>query len=97
MFLDFAEDQARRCKQIFLRTWQTRLEEFLRLNERASLPDAGKVAREEADTLARQEYERFAACRRADLEHEAEVDTVRQLEGEVKKLTEAKRPRRKGP
>jgi hypothetical protein len=38
MFLDFAEDQARRRKQIFLQNWQTRLDDFLRLNERAILP-----------------------------------------------------------
>ena len=38
MFLDFAEDQARRRKQIFLRNWQTRLDDFLQLNERAILP-----------------------------------------------------------
>lgn len=42
MFLDFAEDQAKRRKQIFLRTWQSRLEDFLRLNDRAILHDAGK-------------------------------------------------------
>jgi hypothetical protein len=65
MFLDFAEDQARRRRQIFLHTWQTRLDDFLRLNERAILPDAGKVSREQAHAVAELEYERFAACRRA--------------------------------
>jgi hypothetical protein len=80
MFLDFAEDQARRRKQIFLRTWQTRL------NERAILSGAGKVTREQADTHAEQEYERFAARRRARLEDEAEDDTFKQLEDEMKKL-----------
>lgn len=52
MFLDFAEDQARRKKQIFLRDWKTRLDEFLRFNERAVLPDAGVVSREDADRKA---------------------------------------------
>jgi len=37
-----AEDQARRKKQIFLQNWVTRLHDFLNLNERAILPDAGK-------------------------------------------------------
>ena len=94
MFLDFAEDQARRRKQVFLRNWQTRLDDFLRLNERAILPDAGKVRREQADAIAEKEYERFAARRRAQLESEAETDTLRQLEDEVKKLPAAKKPRR---
>jgi hypothetical protein len=97
MFLDFAEDQARRRKQVFLTTWQTRLDDFLRLNERAILPDAGTVTRERADALAEQEYERFAALRRAQLEDEAEADILKQLEDEVKKLPQSKKPRRPKP
>ena len=65
MFLDFAEDQARRRKHIFLHTWRERLDDFLKLNERTILPDAGTVSREQADAIAEQEYERFAARRRA--------------------------------
>jgi len=94
MFLDFAEDQARRRKQIFLHIWQSRLEDFLRLNERAILPDAGKVSREQADAVAEQEYERFAAHRRAQLEAEAEADALRQLEDEMKKRPKPKTTRR---
>jgi hypothetical protein len=94
MFLDFAEDQARRRQQIFLRTWKTRLDDFLRLNERPILRDGGKITREQADALAEQEYERFAARRRARLEDEAEADTLKQLEDEAKKLSEAKSIRR---
>lgn len=97
MFLDFAEDQARRRKQIFLHNWQSRLEDFLRLNERAILPDAGKVSREQADAIAEQEYDRFAARRRAQLEDESEADTLKQLEDEVKKLSKPKTIRRQKP
>jgi len=97
MFLDFAEDQARRRKQIFLHNWQSRLEDFLRLNERAILPDAGKVSREQADAIAEQEYDRFAARRRAQLEDESEADTLKQLEDEVKKLPKPKIARRPKP
>jgi len=94
MFLDFAEDQARRRKQIFLANWKTRLDDFLELNERAILPDAGKVSRERADLIAEEEYERFAAARRARLEDEGEADTLAQLEDEVKKMPEAKKRKR---
>ncbi len=97
MFLDFAEDQARRRKQIFLHNWQTRLDDFLRLNERAILPNAGKVSREQADAIAEQEYDRFAAQRRARLEDEAETDTFKQLEDQLKKLPQAKKPKRPKP
>lgn len=97
MFLDFAEDQARRRKQIFLHNWQARLDDFLRLNERAILPDAGKVSREQADALAEQEYDRFAARGRARFEDEAEADTLKQLEDQVKKLPKPKKPKRPKP
>lgn len=97
MFLDFAEDQAKRKKQIFLRSWETRLDDFLRLNERALLPDAGTVSREQADALAEQEYDRFAARRRAELEAAAEAENFKQLEDDVEKLPAAKKRKpRKG-
>jgi hypothetical protein len=67
------------------------------LNERAILPDAGKVSRERADALAEQEYDRFAARRCASLEDEAEADTLKQLEDQVKKLPAAKKPKRPKP
>ncbi len=88
MFLDFAEDQARRRQQIFLRDWQTRLDDFLRFNERNVLPGAGTVSREAADAKANAEYEQFAARRRAWLEDEA----LRELEDGAKRL-----PKHDGP
>ena len=86
MFLDFAEDQARRRKQIFLQNWVTRLHDFLNLNEREILPDAGKVSREEADRQAEEQYEAFAARRRAALEAQGEQDLLTLLDAEVKKV-----------
>jgi hypothetical protein len=98
MFLDFAEDQARRRKQIFLQNWQTKLDEFLQFNERSILPGAGKVSRERADMLAQEEYERFAARRRTQLENEAEIDSLKQLEDEMRNLPKpAPRPQKKKP
>jgi hypothetical protein len=93
MFLDFAEDQARRRKQIFLRNWVTRLHDFLNLNERRILPDAGKVSREEAHQRAEAEYERFAARRRSALEAQGEADLLGLLDAEVKKLSKPPKPR----
>jgi len=91
MFLDFAEDQARRRKQIFLQNWLTRLHDFLNLNERAILPDSGKVSRETAHQRAEDEYERFAARRRADLEAQGEADLLNLLDAEVRKLPKRKK------
>ena len=97
MFLDFAEDQARRRKQIFLSNWQDRLDDFLRLNDRKILPGAGAVSRDEADAGAEQEYERFAARRRAGSESQGQADAMAQLDAEVKKLPARKSRGRKQP
>ena len=86
MFLDFAEDQARRRRQIFLRDWQTRLDDFLRFNDRDVLPDGGTISREEADEKAARAYEHFAARRREHRELEGERDALRELEAAAKAL-----------
>ena len=44
MWLDFAEDEARRRKQVFLKDWETKLKEFLLFNDRAVLSNAGKIS-----------------------------------------------------
>ena len=93
MWLDFAEDQARRRKQVFLKDWETKLNEFLRFNERAVLGDRGSVSKPTADAHAEAEYEEFAARRRALLEAEAEREQSQSLEDAARKLPE--RPQRK--
>ena len=93
MFLDFAEDQAKRRKQIFLQNWQTRLDDFLKLNEREILTHPGKVSREEAHGLAEQEYEHFAARRRSALEGQGEADLLKLVEAKLKKLPKSKAPK----
>lgn len=82
MWLDFAEDQARRRKEIFLKDWQDKLDNFLSFNEREVLPDAGRVSREQAEAHAVAQYEHFAAQRRSWLEAEGEktqITTLTQL------------------
>jgi hypothetical protein len=91
MWLDFAEDQARRRKQVFLKDWETKLDEFLRFNERAVLGGKGSVTKTAADARAEAEYEEFAARRRALLEAEHEQSQF--LEDAARKLPE--RPKRK--
>jgi hypothetical protein len=95
MWLDFAEDQARRRKQVFLKDWETKLDEFLRFNERAVLADKGRVSKKAADAQAEAEYDEFAARRRALLEAEAERGQLPGLEDAARKLP--RRPKRDRP
>src|SRR3990167_5552196 len=59
MYLDYAEDQAKRHRQIFMRNWREKLDAFLKFNERDILTNAGKVTKEIADNLALEHYEVF--------------------------------------
>jgi hypothetical protein len=86
MWLDYAEDQARRRKQVYLKDWETRLDEFLRFNERTVLTDKGKVSKVEAGEHAGAEYEAFAARRRILLEAEAERSQQKLLEDAARSL-----------
>ena len=98
MWLDFAEDQARRRKQVFLGDWERKLDGFLAFNEREVLPDKGRASRAEADARAEAEYERFAARRRALLEAEGERATDKALEeaaDELRRPDPARGKRRK--
>jgi len=74
MWLDFAEDQARRRKQIFLRDWQDKLDQFLQFNDREVLHDAGKITKKIADEKALAEYSRFTEQQRRLKETEGEKD-----------------------
>jgi hypothetical protein len=86
MFLDFAEDQARRRKQVFLQDWKEKLDQFLQFNERNVLPEVGRISREQADELAHEHYARFEQRRRTTAELEAEEEAVKQLTEAAKKV-----------
>lgn len=86
MWLDFAEDQAQRRKEIFLKDWEDKLDAFLQFNDRDVLPNAGRVSKSQADAHAEEEYARFAAQRRALLEAEGADFNIRMLEDAAKAL-----------
>ena len=86
MWLDFAEDQALRRKQVFMKDWETRLDEFLVFNERRVLNHAGSISKDGAETHAKQEYDRFAASRREYKEQLGEAESIKMLEDEAKRL-----------
>lgn len=80
MWLDFAEDQATRRKQVFMQDWANKLDDFLKFNDRAVLNNAGSVSKKQADAKAGAEFEKFAETRRALKEKHAETDYFKQLE-----------------
>lgn len=59
MYLDYAENQARRHKLMKMADWVKKLDAFLQFNEYELLTDTGKVSRQIAQVIAEREYEKF--------------------------------------
>jgi len=90
MYLDFAEDQARRRRVLYMRDWREKLDAFLQFNERDILTNAGRVEKAVADRLALDEYDKFQT-RRLALEAEADIKAF----DEASKNSRPKKPRKK--
>mgnify|MGYP006297489113 CR=1 FL=1 len=86
MFLDFAEDQARRRRQVFMRDWRERLDAFLQLSDREVLDPAGGISRAEAADIAHEQYQRFHTQRLEAQERQAAEQSIRDLEQAVRTL-----------
>jgi len=91
MWLDYAEDQAKRRKQVFMKDWEQKLDDFLKFNERKILPDAGSVSKQEADDFAKNEYDQFAERRREYKEVIGQEENIKQLEVVAKQLADFKK------
>ena len=80
MFLDYAEDQAQRRKQVFLKDWPERLDAFLSFNDRDVLPGLGSVSRDAAEQRALAAYDQFNERRRLVAEDQGALDAIAALE-----------------
>lgn len=63
-YLDYAEDQARRRKPMYMADWVKKLDAFLAFNERDILMNAGKISQALAEEHAHAEFEKYEAERR---------------------------------
>jgi hypothetical protein len=59
MYLDYAENQAKKGIVMNMKDWVQKLDAFLKFNEEAVLNHAGKVTHEVALALAEQEFEKY--------------------------------------
>jgi hypothetical protein len=76
MYLDYAEDQAKRRKTVTMKDWRAKLDAFLEFNERDVLDDPGKVSMKVAKALAESRYEVFNKKR---IELESQLDREEDL------------------
>ncbi len=84
MFLDYAEDQAQRRKQVFLKDWPERLDAFLSFNDRDVLPGLGRISRDAAEQQAFVAYDQFNERRRLVAEDQGALDAMAALEDAVR-------------
>ena len=85
MWLDYAEDQAKRKKQIFLKDWEEKLDSFLAFNDRDVLGNFGAISKKEADKKAKDEYKKFSARRREKREAIGAIENIKALENIAKR------------
>ncbi len=88
MFLDFAEDRARRRQQTLMADWVTQTDRFLAFNERNVLNGPGSVSASEMKEVAGERYAEFDKHRRA---REAEIAEAEELD-DIRALTAIDRP-----
>ena len=91
MWLDFAEDQVRRRKQVFMKHWRERLDEFLAFNERDVLTNTGNISMADAQEQAKSTYDQFADRRRQYKELAGREDNIKALEDTARRLAKSKK------
>ena len=82
MYLDYAENQARRGILMKMKDWAAKLDAFLAFNDYDILKDAGKVKHDVAKALAEQEYEKFRVVQDAAFEGDFEREAGRMVAGQ---------------
>jgi hypothetical protein len=85
MYLDYAEDQARRRKAMYMNDWEDRLDAFLEFTERDILDHAGSLKASVAKKLAGERYDDFNEKRKELEAQKADEETLEQLKQIEKK------------
>ena len=103
MYLDYAEDQARRRKPMHMTDWVAKLNDFLRFTDRNILTHAGKVSQQLAQEHAHREFEKYEAERRRieattpTSDFDKVVEETKRLEAEQKAIEKKTPPKPKTP
>lgn len=87
MYLDFAEDQARRRTPVTMAMWAEKLDAFLAFNDRAVLTHAGKLRMDVAQQLAADRFDAFDATRKITDARADDADDMAAIEALAKDVT----------
>ncbi|MDR3610877.1 MAG: virulence RhuM family protein [Ignavibacteriaceae bacterium] len=84
MYLDYAENQAKRNIQMTMKDWTEKLDGFLNFNDYNVLKDAGKITHEIAVSLAEKEYGKYHTIQ--DHNYESDFDKeIKKLQDKISK------------
>ncbi len=91
MYLDYAEDQAKRHKTMHMTEWVDKLDAFLQFNERNILDNPGSISHELAVEHATKEFELYKEQTRPESDFDKFVEKSKKL---AKQLPEGKKKRK---
>ena len=86
MYLDYAEDQAKRRTPVSMEKWADKLDAFLSFNDRDVLTHAGKLQMKVAQKLAADRYDAFDQKRKEADAISADAEDIEALENLAKNL-----------
>jgi hypothetical protein len=86
MYLDYAEDQAKKRNPITMAQWGQKLDAFLSFNERELLTHAGRVSATVAKQLAYERYDLFDKQRKTQDLQQANTEDLAELESLTKQM-----------
>lgn len=91
MFLDYAENQAQRRRQLSMIDWKDKVDSFLNFNDYEILKGKGAISRKQANEIAQKRYIEFDEVRKKQEALAADADDLKELEAiEHEIITEKK-------
>lgn len=96
MFLDYAENQAQRRRQLSMSDWKEKVDGFLNFNDYEILKGKGAISRKQANEIAKKRYLEFDEARNKQEALEADAEDLKELEAiEHEMIAEKKTGRNK--
>ena len=91
MFLDYAEDRAKKREKITMADWRQYVDNFLAFNERPLLKSKGKISHERMVKVVHERYDLFDAQRRKAEALQADAEDIAELEAveKTKRVTKS--------
>lgn len=94
MFLDYAENQAQRRRQLSMSDWKEKVDGFLNFNDYEILKGKGAISRKQANEIAKKRYLEFDEARKKQEALEADAEDLKELEAIEHEMIAGKKPER---